>query len=125
MTRLFCILLTLLFSLGGSAMGEYTDFGHSTLAPKRIPTPTTKDAPFGPKIADEVPQKGVPDNWSKSDIDDAIEDYKSSIETRRTELQTFDDLGKGSATQRKAHAQRITQEEQFLKSLEKARESRR
>jgi hypothetical protein len=27
MTRLFCILLTLLFSLSGSAMGEYSDFG--------------------------------------------------------------------------------------------------
>jgi hypothetical protein len=38
MTRLFCILLTLLFSLSGSAMGEYSDFGRwsnaaNTVAP--------------------------------------------------------------------------------------------
>jgi hypothetical protein len=34
MTRLFLLLLTLLFSLSGVAMGEYSDFGHSTVAAK-------------------------------------------------------------------------------------------
>jgi len=32
MTRLPCLLLTLLFSLSGPAMGEYSDFGQSSLA---------------------------------------------------------------------------------------------
>jgi hypothetical protein len=32
MTRLLCILLTLLFSLSGSAMGEYSDFSRWSLA---------------------------------------------------------------------------------------------
>jgi RHS repeat-associated protein len=94
-------------------------------SPTKTPTPTTKDSPFGPKIADEVPKSGVPDNWSKSDIDDAIVDYKASLETRRREFQTFEELGEGSATLRTAHARRISEEEGFLKSLEKVRESRR
>jgi len=34
MTRLFLMLLTLLFSLSGPAMGEYSDFGRSSLAAK-------------------------------------------------------------------------------------------
>lgn len=34
MTRLLCILLTLLFSLSGSAMGEYSDFGCWSIAAK-------------------------------------------------------------------------------------------
>ena len=34
MTRLFWVLLTLLFSLSGPAMGEYSDFGRSLLAAK-------------------------------------------------------------------------------------------
>ena len=32
MTRLFLLLLTLLFSLSGPAMGRYSDFGHSSFA---------------------------------------------------------------------------------------------
>jgi hypothetical protein len=32
MTRLLCVLLTLLFSLSGPAMGKYSDFGRSSLA---------------------------------------------------------------------------------------------
>lgn len=34
MTRLLFILLTLLFPLSGPVMGEYSDFGQSSLAPK-------------------------------------------------------------------------------------------
>jgi hypothetical protein len=37
MTRLLCMLLTLLFSLSGSAMGGYSDFGRSSLAAKGTP----------------------------------------------------------------------------------------
>jgi hypothetical protein len=40
MTRLFCILLTLLFSLSGPAMGANSDFGHSPLAAKTTTTAT-------------------------------------------------------------------------------------
>jgi len=36
MTRLFLLLLTLLFSLSGPAMGEYSDFERSSLAAKTI-----------------------------------------------------------------------------------------
>ena len=43
MTRLFCILLTLLFSLGGPAMGKNSDFGAWSLA-----------ANSGSRIASEV-----------------------------------------------------------------------
>lgn len=34
MTRLFCLLLTLLFSLSSPAIGKYSDFGQSSLAAK-------------------------------------------------------------------------------------------
>ena len=37
MMRLFCILLTLLISLSGSAMGEYGDFGRWGNAAKTTP----------------------------------------------------------------------------------------
>jgi hypothetical protein len=47
MTRLLCMLLTLLFSLSGSAMGGYSDFGRSSLAAKTLPTP-------GPVIVGET-----------------------------------------------------------------------
>jgi len=40
MTRLFLLLLTLLFSLSGPAMGEYSDFERSSLAAKRLGTLT-------------------------------------------------------------------------------------
>jgi len=36
MTRLFLLLLTLLFSLSGPAMGEYSDFERSSLAAKTL-----------------------------------------------------------------------------------------
>lgn len=38
MTRLFCLLLTLLISLSGPAMGEYSDFGRSSNAGKTTAT---------------------------------------------------------------------------------------
>jgi RHS repeat-associated protein len=90
----------------------------------KTPVPTTKSTPFGPKIADEIPGEGVPLNWSRSQIQDAITDYSASIASRKTELQTFEAAGVGSATQRLAHARRITQEESFLRSLKKALERR-
>jgi len=43
MTRLFCILLTLLFSLSGPAMGANSDFGHSPLAAKGPLTSSVAD----------------------------------------------------------------------------------
>jgi len=45
MTRLLLLLLTLLFSLSGSVMGEYSDFGRSPLAAKNAPNiPINKGA---------------------------------------------------------------------------------
>lgn len=41
MTRLICILLTLLFALSGPAMGEYSNFGRSSLAARTLPNPYT------------------------------------------------------------------------------------
>jgi hypothetical protein len=38
MTRLFCILLTLLFSLSGPSMAECGDFSHLGIAAKTTPT---------------------------------------------------------------------------------------
>jgi RHS repeat-associated protein len=87
----------------------------------KTPTPTMKDSDFGPKVADEVPQ-GVPKNWSKPQIEDAITDYKTSIASRKAEQQAYAAGGQGNEAQRVAHAQRITQEEAFLRSLEKALE---
>jgi hypothetical protein len=90
----------------------------------KTPPPTTKSSPFGSKVADPVPKSGVPKNWSKDQIRDAISDYKASIASRKAELEAFDAAKRGSATQRSAHAQRITREESFLRSLEKALGSR-
>ena len=87
---------------------------------KKLPVSTLKNSPFGPKIADPIPTNGVPDNWTKGQIDDAISDYQTSIASRKSELAAFDAAGRGNATQRLAHAQRITQEEAFLRSLIKA-----
>lgn len=87
---------------------------------KKIPIPKLKSSPFGPKISDPIPSNGVPDNWTPNQIDDAIADYQTSIASRKSELAAFDAVGRGNATQRLADAQRITQEEAFLKSLIKA-----
>ena len=38
MTRLFCVLLTLLFSLSGPAMGEYSDFSRWSNAARGTPS---------------------------------------------------------------------------------------
>lgn len=63
--------------------------------------------------------------WTRPQIEDAIVDYRSSIASRKAEMAAFDEAGIGSATQRKAHARRITEEESFLRSLEHALENRR
>lgn len=84
-----------------------------------------KESPFGPKIADAVPKNGVPRNWTKEQITDAITDYETSIASRKAEQAAFDAGGRGNVTERLAHARRITEEESFLKSLEKALENRR
>jgi hypothetical protein len=86
---------------------------------KKLPIPRLKSSPFGPKIADAIPKNGVPRNWTGEQIEDAIADYTTSIASRKAELKAFDEIG-GSAIQRLAHARRITQEEAFLRSLQKA-----
>jgi hypothetical protein len=48
MTRLICVLLTLLFSLSGPAMGEYSDFGQSSNAARGG---GWKPTPFNPCFA--------------------------------------------------------------------------
>lgn len=94
--------------------------GHRGDEPSKTPAASTKDSAFGPKVADKIPTDGVPKNWSRERIEDAIADYRASITTRKAEMATFDTAGVGSATQRKAHAKRISEEEAFLRSLEKA-----
>ncbi|GIX00061.1 MAG: hypothetical protein KatS3mg111_3393 [Pirellulaceae bacterium] len=94
-------------------------------ASNKVATPAVKASQFGPRIADPVPTNGVPKNWSREDIQDAIDDYRASIATRKAELQAFDLSGSGSATKRLAHARRITEEEAFLASLFKALENRK
>ena len=84
-----------------------------------------KSSPFGAKVADEIPTSGVPKNWSRDHIEDAIGDYQTSIASRKAEMDAFDSAGIGSATQRKAHARRVTEEEGFLQSLTHALENRR
>ena len=92
---------------------------------RKVRTPAVKQSHFGPKIATPIPKKGVPKNWGKTDVENAIEDYRTSIASRKAELSAFDAAGGGSPTQRLAHARRITQEEGFLSSLEKALEDLR
>ncbi|MEO0460610.1 MAG: hypothetical protein AAF219_07190 [Myxococcota bacterium] len=97
----------------------------ATKVSSKTPTPTTKSSPFGPKVADAIPTDGVPKNWGKEQIEDAIADYRASIRSRIAELKAFDAVGGGSATQRLAHTRRITKEQAFLRSLEKALENRK
>jgi RHS repeat-associated protein len=86
----------------------------------KVPCPSTKDSDFGPKVSDPVPKNGVPPEWTQEQINDAIADYRASIASRKAEQAAFDAGGLGNATERLAHAQRITEEEQFLQSLLKA-----
>lgn len=88
----------------------------------RVALPTMKRSPYGWKIETNVPKDGVPAHWSRADIEDAIVDYRTSITTRKAEMKAIDALGGGDPKKRAGHALRITLEEQFLKSLEKARE---
>ena len=98
---------------------------NAPVAPRRVPTPSMKSSPFGSKIEDAIPRGGVPKNWSRGEIADAIGDYELSIASRYAEQRAFDAAGIGSATERLAHARRITQEEGFLASLRKALENRK
>jgi hypothetical protein len=86
---------------------------------EKIPVPKMKESDFGPKLKDDVFRNGVPSNWTKGEIDDAIMDHKISIESRKKEFKIFEESGIGTVAQRKAHARRITREEAFLRSLEK------
>lgn len=97
-----------------------TGTGDRGADPVKTPAATTKGSAFGPKVADAIPTDGVPPNWSREKIEDAIANYTASIASRKAELAAFDQAGIGSATQRLAHARRITQEEAFLRSLKKA-----
>ena len=82
--------------------------------------PTLKSSPFGLKIDDVIPTNGVPRNWARGEIEDAIAGYRTSIASRKSELAAYDAVGGGSATLRLSHAQRITEEDAFLTSLVKA-----
>jgi hypothetical protein len=117
------------FRVGDNHDYYVTDLGilvHNNPCAKspKTKTPTTKSSPYGPKIADEIPKNGVPKNWSKNDISDAMDQYKTSINSRKKELKDFLESGKGTETGHKLHAKRITEEENFVKSLEKAYDSR-
>jgi hypothetical protein len=107
----------------GNAAGSGGGSGKGNQAQSDSGLPTLKDSPFGPKISSPVPKNGVPRNWTKEQIQDATTDFKTSIASRKAEQVAF--AGRGSEAQRIAHAQRITQEEKFLKSLEKASETRK
>jgi RHS repeat-associated protein len=87
----------------------------------KTPLPSFKDSPFGPKIQDEIPD-GVPSNWSREQVQDAIIDYRTSIVSRRAELAAFDASGKGTDLGRMSHVERIADEEGFVRSMEKALE---
>jgi RHS repeat-associated protein len=52
----------------------------------KIALPSLKSSPFGPKVATVTPRNGVPRNWSRSQIRDAISDYRTSIASRKGEL---------------------------------------
>jgi len=60
MTRLLLLLLTLLFSLSGPAMGKHSDFEHSSFAAK-TPLPKTSPAVKPGSYHDKPP--GWNDNW--------------------------------------------------------------
>ena len=53
MTRLLCVLLTLLFSLSGPAMGEFSDFCRSSLAAKTIPELEISASKY-PELAENI-----------------------------------------------------------------------
>jgi hypothetical protein len=99
--------------------GKLVGAARAATAGSKVALPTLKSSRFGSKIADDLPD-GVPRNWSKAEIEDAIVDFNVSLASRRRELAAFDAVGGGSPGLRLGHAQRITQEETFLKSLEKA-----
>ncbi len=91
------------------------------VAPNKVPTPSVKG--IG-KVADVVP-KHVPKNWSKVDIENAISTYEKSIRLRKAEAEAFDAVGGGHVWARKAHYERIVQEENFLRQLRRTFEDLR
>ena len=111
--------LAAMWPVGGQGANVTRLGRHAASAGGRTPLPTLKPSDFGPKLADELPQ-GVPRNWTPDQIQDAIVDCQTSIASRKAEEAAFHALGAGSETQRRAHAQRISREEDFLKSLQKA-----
>lgn len=57
--------------------GRMPDRAGALFPEKRLRTPLVKQTRFGPKIATPVPQNGVPRNWSRTDIEGAIADYRA------------------------------------------------
>jgi hypothetical protein len=90
-------------------------------APNKVPTPTIKGAG---KVSDLVPPH-VPQNWSKTDISDAIPTYENSIKLRKAEAAAFEAVGGGHVWIRKAHFERIVSEENFLRQLQRRLEELR
>ncbi len=86
--------------------------------PKKVPLPRIKGEG---KVADIVPEN-VPKNWTKPQISDAISTYELSIKIRRAEAKAFDAAGGGHIWIRKAHYERIKEEEVFMRQLKKALE---
>ena len=70
-------------------------------------------------VADVVP-KSVPKNWSRDVIGEALSDYERSIAIRKAEATAFDAIGGGHVWARKAHYERIVDEENFLRKLKQA-----
>jgi hypothetical protein len=98
----------------GQAPQREKPFQATRNADKR-PTPTVKGAG---KIADVVPEY-VPPNWTADDVRGAIEDYQRSIAVRRAEQQAFEEEGGGEEWRRKDHYERIVEEENFLRQLQR------
>lgn len=68
------------------------------------------------KVANLIPSH-VPKNWSKDDILDAISTCENSIKLKKAEAAAFDAAGGGHFWTRKAHYERIVEEEVFLRQL--------
>lgn len=75
-------------------------------------------APGEIKVADKVPTY-VPNPWTKTQVEDAIDAYERSIQWRRIEFNNFEAIGGGDAKQRKWHLDRIQEEVDFLQKLYK------
>lgn len=105
--------------VGGLKLGKAFVLG---VLKGKVPLPRLKSSPFGPKIATNVPKNGVPKDWSRTDVEDAILNYTESIRSRKAEWSHFNGIG-GSARRQAGHAERIRLEEKFLESLKDALEN--